>query len=173
MRAAVAHERGTVFKHTGDGVLAVFDEALEVFHRARRLLRQRGVRGGGAHITEQRKHCLRAFQQLTGTTAPEVFHELGAEVICIGCNPDGVNINDRCGSTHPESLQDAVQVRRVLVHEQAQRSEQAMERQRHETDQVATAINEMSSAAQEVARSAQGAAVAPATVSYSSAHGRK
>lgn len=41
------------------------------------------------------------------------------------------------------------------VSEQAQRSEQAMERQRHETDQVATAINEMSSAAQEVARSAR------------------
>ena len=35
-----------------------------------------------------------------------------------------------------------------------------MERQRHETDQVATAINQMSSAAQEVARSAQGASVA-------------
>ncbi|WP_372241408.1 methyl-accepting chemotaxis protein [Pseudomonas sp. ANT_H14] len=46
------------------------------------------------------------------------------------------------------------------VSDQAHRSEQAMERQRHETDQVATAINEMSSAAHEVARSAQGAAVA-------------
>ncbi|WP_371317555.1 methyl-accepting chemotaxis protein [Pseudomonas gingeri] len=46
------------------------------------------------------------------------------------------------------------------VSEQTQRSEQAMERQRHETDQVATAINQMSSAAQEVARGAQGAAVA-------------
>ncbi|WP_416773533.1 methyl-accepting chemotaxis protein [Pseudomonas sp. RHF3.3-3] len=46
------------------------------------------------------------------------------------------------------------------VSEQANRSEEAMERQRHETDQVATAINQMSSAAQEVARSAQGAAVA-------------
>ncbi|WP_248747135.1 MULTISPECIES: methyl-accepting chemotaxis protein [unclassified Pseudomonas] len=46
------------------------------------------------------------------------------------------------------------------VSDQAQRSEQAMERQRHETDQVATAINQMSSAAQEVARGAQGAAVA-------------
>lgn len=43
---------------------------------------------------------------------------------------------------------------------QAQRSEEAMERQRHETDQVATAINEMSAAAHEVARSAQGAAEA-------------
>lgn len=46
------------------------------------------------------------------------------------------------------------------VTSQAQRSEQAMERQRHETDQVATAINEMSAAAQEVAKSAQGASVA-------------
>jgi methyl-accepting chemotaxis protein len=46
------------------------------------------------------------------------------------------------------------------VSDQAQRSDQAMERQRHETDQVATAINEMSAAAQEVAKSAQNAAVA-------------
>ncbi|RMQ45976.1 Methyl-accepting chemotaxis protein [Pseudomonas cichorii] len=46
------------------------------------------------------------------------------------------------------------------VSDQAQRSEQAMDRQRHETDQVATAINEMSAAAQEVAKSAQGASVA-------------
>ncbi|MFI8739075.1 cache domain-containing protein, partial [Ectopseudomonas toyotomiensis] len=40
------------------------------------------------------------------------------------------------------------------VAEQAQRSEQAMGQQRHETDQVATAINEMSAAAHEVAKSA-------------------
>ncbi|MEE3917172.1 methyl-accepting chemotaxis protein [Pseudomonas viridiflava] len=46
------------------------------------------------------------------------------------------------------------------VSSQAQRSESAMELQRHETDQVATAINEMSAAAQEVAKSAQGASVA-------------
>ncbi|MCQ4242357.1 methyl-accepting chemotaxis protein [Stutzerimonas stutzeri] len=46
------------------------------------------------------------------------------------------------------------------VAEQAHRSEQAMESQRHETDQVATAINEMSAAANEVAMSAQRAAEA-------------
>ncbi|WP_419866478.1 methyl-accepting chemotaxis protein [Pseudomonas syringae] len=46
------------------------------------------------------------------------------------------------------------------VSSQAQRSETAMDRQRHETDQVATAINQMSAAAQEVAKSAQGASVA-------------
>ena len=46
------------------------------------------------------------------------------------------------------------------VSDQAQRSEQAMAQQRHETDQVATAINEMSAAAHEVAKSAQNAAEA-------------
>lgn len=36
--------------------------------------------------------------------APKVFHELGAEVIEIGCEPDGLNINDGVGATHPEKL---------------------------------------------------------------------
>lgn len=36
--------------------------------------------------------------------APKVFHELGAEVIAIGCAPDGLNINDGVGATHPEAL---------------------------------------------------------------------
>jgi len=40
--------------------------------------------------------------------APEVFHELGAEVISIGCSPDGLNINDGVGATHPEALVAAV-----------------------------------------------------------------
>ena len=40
--------------------------------------------------------------------APKVFHELGAEVICIGCAPDGLNINDGVGATHPEALVAAV-----------------------------------------------------------------
>lgn len=40
--------------------------------------------------------------------APDVFEELGAEVIAIGREPDGVNINLDCGSTHPEVLQQKV-----------------------------------------------------------------
>ena len=40
--------------------------------------------------------------------APKVFHELGAEVIAIGCTPDGLNINKDVGATHPEALVDAV-----------------------------------------------------------------
>jgi phosphoglucosamine mutase len=40
--------------------------------------------------------------------APNVFHELGAEVIAIGCAPDGLNINLEVGATHPEALVAAV-----------------------------------------------------------------
>ncbi len=43
--------------------------------------------------------------------APKVFHELGADVVQIGCAPDGLNINDGVGATHPEAL-----VRAVAVH---------------------------------------------------------
>ena len=40
--------------------------------------------------------------------APHVFHELGADVIAIGTEPDGFNINDGVGTTHPRALQQAV-----------------------------------------------------------------
>ena len=40
--------------------------------------------------------------------APKVFHELGAEVIAIGCAPDGLNINRDVGATHPQALVEAV-----------------------------------------------------------------
>ena len=40
--------------------------------------------------------------------APKVFHELGAEVIAMGCAPDGLNINDGVGATHPEAMVQAV-----------------------------------------------------------------
>jgi phosphoglucosamine mutase len=40
--------------------------------------------------------------------APEALWELGAEVISLGVKPNGLNINDGCGSTHPELLQETV-----------------------------------------------------------------
>jgi len=43
--------------------------------------------------------------------APKVFHELGAEVIAIGCAPDGLNINHEVGATHTQAL-----VARVKAH---------------------------------------------------------
>lgn len=41
-------------------------------------------------------------------TAPAVYEALGAEVITIGSDPNGININDAVGSTHPEKLQQKV-----------------------------------------------------------------
>lgn len=43
--------------------------------------------------------------------APEVFHELGAEVLAIGASPDGLNINDGVGAVHDEHLAAAVRSR--------------------------------------------------------------
>lgn len=40
--------------------------------------------------------------------SPDAFHALGAKVRVIGAEPDGTNINDGVGSTHPEKLQEAV-----------------------------------------------------------------
>ena len=40
--------------------------------------------------------------------APEALWELGADIVSIGVNPNGLNINDRIGSTHPEALSAAV-----------------------------------------------------------------
>ena len=40
--------------------------------------------------------------------ARRVYERLGAEVVTIGDSPNGVNINDGCGSTHPENLQERV-----------------------------------------------------------------
>lgn len=45
--------------------------------------------------------------------APKVFHELGAEVVAIGCAPDGLNINHGVGATHPEALVAAVKDHRA------------------------------------------------------------
>jgi phosphoglucosamine mutase len=46
--------------------------------------------------------------------APTVLWELGAEVITIGVSPNGLNINENCGSTHPEAA--AAKVRETGAH---------------------------------------------------------
>ncbi len=49
------------------------------------------------------------------TVAPEALWELGAEVISIGVNPDGFNINAGCGSTAPEQLSEKVRETRADI----------------------------------------------------------
>jgi phosphoglucosamine mutase len=45
--------------------------------------------------------------------APELFWELGAEVVRLGTSPNGFNINEGCGSNHPERLRKAVLAERA------------------------------------------------------------
>ena len=40
--------------------------------------------------------------------APQVLFELGAEVVRMGCEPNGTNINHKCGATHPQALAEKV-----------------------------------------------------------------
>ena len=47
--------------------------------------------------------------------APNVFHELGAEVTSIGIDPDGMNINQECGSTSIASLRKVVRLQEADV----------------------------------------------------------
>ncbi|NNM52836.1 MAG: phosphoglucosamine mutase [Pseudomonadales bacterium] len=51
----------------------------------------------------------------TYQVAPSVFSELGAEVFKIACAPDGLNINEDCGATHPQSLVAAVRTHRADI----------------------------------------------------------
>lgn len=44
----------------------------------------------------------------TYSVAPSVYRELGAQVVRVGTQPDGLNINQNCGSVHPKLLQSRV-----------------------------------------------------------------
>jgi phosphoglucosamine mutase len=47
--------------------------------------------------------------------APTALYELGAEVIEVGVSPDGANINEECGSTHPQAMSKAVREYRADI----------------------------------------------------------
>ena len=48
-------------------------------------------------------------------TAPQVFRELGAEVIVLNDRPDGLNINLNCGALHPENMMEVVKKERADI----------------------------------------------------------
>ncbi|MFH1254506.1 MAG: phosphoglucosamine mutase [bacterium] len=51
----------------------------------------------------------------TFEVAPQLFKRFGAAVITIGSAPSGVNINEKCGSTHPERIKDLVVRNKAVV----------------------------------------------------------
>lgn len=62
------------------------------------------------HLTlEGMKIVLDCANGAAYSVAPQVFEELGAEVVTVGVKPNGVNINDRCGSLHADVISGIVQ----------------------------------------------------------------
>lgn len=73
---------------------------------------------GSFAYTQDLRHLTIALDCANGAAykvAPRVFHELGATVISIANTPNGTNINDNCGSTHPAALQACVKAQQADV----------------------------------------------------------
>jgi len=81
----------------------IFDASQEVSHYVSHL--KRTVNGSLKGI----KVALDCANGAAYKIAPQVFSELGAEVVAYNTSPDGLNINKDCGSTHLESLQEIVE----------------------------------------------------------------
>lgn len=92
---------------TGAGIGRILDAVREVQRYARFLTESAGVRLDGMRIVVDCAHGA-AFR-----LAPAVLRDLGAEVIALCNEPDGMNINVGCGSTHPELMQAAVREHRA------------------------------------------------------------
>lgn len=68
-----------------------------------------------AHLLTSTPHSLSGLRVVvdcangaSSIAAPEAYRKAGADVVALHAEPDGVNINDSCGSTHPDSLLAAV-----------------------------------------------------------------
>ena len=92
----------------------VLAEPLEI-GRATRIEGDRARYVEFAKTTFPRRHSLRGLRVVVDCangaaykTAPEVLWELGAEVVPVGVNPNGFNINEKCGSTDPQLCAETV-----------------------------------------------------------------
>ena len=96
-----ATDEGTA-RPTGAAVGSInrWDGAVEVYRE--RLIERLGIDLSGQRMV------IDCANGATVTAAPQVLSALGADVVSIGIDPDGVNINEGCGSTHLEALQAAV-----------------------------------------------------------------
>ena len=71
------------------------------------------IKGTAGMTFENLKIVIDCANGASSALAPQLFAALDANIITISSNPDGVNINENCGSTHPENLA------RVVVEEEA------------------------------------------------------
>ena len=83
----------------GLGTVMEYSEGLRKYQE---FLVSTGVQLEGIHVV------LDTANGAASTSARQIFADLGAQLTVIGENPDGLNINDGVGSTHPEHLQEKV-----------------------------------------------------------------
>ena len=83
----------------GLGTVMEYPEGLRKYQE---FLVSTGVQLAGMHVV------LDTANGAASTSARQIFADLGAQLTVIGENPDGLNINDGVGSTHPEHLQEKV-----------------------------------------------------------------
>jgi phosphoglucosamine mutase len=102
IEAAVADGHGLVGRPTGAGVGRVNDLLDGAEHYIK-------------HLVESTPHSLAGIKVVVdcangaaSEVGPTAYQEAGAEVIAIHSEPDGLNINDDCGSTHLEAVREAV-----------------------------------------------------------------
>jgi phosphoglucosamine mutase len=112
-----------------DAVEAEIERALESpigCNESAKLGKARRVDDAAGRYVEFCKSCFPAELDLRGlrivvdcahgaaySVAPNVFHELGAEVVPIGVSPDGFNINDLFGASSPRQLESAVRMHKA------------------------------------------------------------
>lgn len=83
----------------GLGMVMEYPEGLRKYQE---FLVSTGIQLEGMHVV------LDTANGAASTSARQIFADLGAQLTVIGENPDGLNINDGVGSTHPEHLQEKV-----------------------------------------------------------------
>jgi len=112
-----------------DAVEADIERALDApigCNASAKLGKARRVDDAAGRYVEFCKSCFPAELDLRGlrivvdcahgaaySVAPNVFHELGAEVVPIGVSPDGFNINDMFGASSPQQLETAVRLHKA------------------------------------------------------------
>src|SRR3954465_5991056 len=99
---AVEDGHGLVGRPTGAGIGRVHDLLDGAEHYIKHLISSLPHRLDGIKVVVD---CANGAASEVGPTA---YEEAGAEVIAIPAEPDGLNINDDCGSTHLENVQEAV-----------------------------------------------------------------
>jgi len=102
IEAAIADGHGLVGRPTGAGVGRVHDLLDGAEHYIKHLIAATPHPLAGVKVVVD---CANGAASEVGPTA---YEEAGAEVISMHADPDGLNINDNCGSTHMESLIEAV-----------------------------------------------------------------